>query len=137
MYHSFVFFEYVDIYGFICIRIIDIRKWYNVSSMCYMPWMSSHAFQIILIVIPKFRWEVKEYISKVPYADVVGCLHTSWCALRMKSLMQSIWSVGIYGSSKKIYWNAINWIFRYHIHTCDYSILFDGRACIDMWMPIM
>ena len=28
------------LYGFICIRIIDIRKWYNVSSMCYMPWMS-------------------------------------------------------------------------------------------------
>ena len=46
--------------------------------------------------------------------------------------MQSIWSVGIYGSSKKKnYWNAVNWIFRYHIDTCDYRILFEWRACIE------
>ena len=32
---------------------------------------------------------------------------------------------------KKNYWNAVNWIFRYHIDTCDYRILFDWRACIE------
>ena len=67
-------------------------------------------------------------MSKVPYANVVGCLMYLMLCTRLDiSHVVSVVSRYMVDPGKE-HWNAVKWIFRYLTGTRDFSILFDQRA---------
>ena len=67
-------------------------------------------------------------MSKVPYANVVGCLMYLMLCTRLDiSHVVSVVSRYMVDPGKE-HWNAVKWIFRYLKGTCDFGILFDQRA---------
>ena len=88
--------------------------------------LSSH-FKLSSELCPSLDEEL-EHMSKVPYANVVGCLMYLMVCTRLDiSHAVSVVSRFMVDPGKE-YWNAIKWIFRYLTGTRDFGILFDQRA---------
>ena len=69
-----------------------------------------------------------EYMSKVPYANAVGCLMYLMVCTR-PDISHAVSVVSRYMADPgKEHWNAVKWIFRYLTGTRDFGILFDQRA---------
>ena len=69
--------------------------------------------------------EESEYMSKVPYANAVGCLMYLMVCTR-PDISHAVSVVSRYMADPgKEHWNAIKWIFKYLTGTRDFSILFD------------
>ena len=67
-------------------------------------------------------------MSKVPYANAVGCLmYLMVCTRPDISHAVSVVSRFMANPSKE-HWNAVKWIFRYLTCTRDFCILFYQRA---------
>ena len=67
-------------------------------------------------------------MSKVPYANAVGCLMYLMVCTR-PDISHAVSVVSRYMADPgKEHWNAVKWIFRYLTGTRDFSILFDQRA---------
>ena len=67
-------------------------------------------------------------MSKVPYANAVGCLmYLMVCTRPDISHLVSVVSRYMADLGKE-HWNVIKWIFRYLTDTHDFGILFDQRA---------
>ena len=67
-------------------------------------------------------------MSKVPYANAVGCLMYLMVCTR-PDISHAVSVVSRYMADPgKEHWNAVKWIFRYLTGTHDFSILFDQRA---------
>ena len=75
--------------------------------------------------------EESKYMSKVPYANAVGCLMYLMVCIR-PDICHAVSVVSRYMADPgKEHWNAVKWIFRYLTSTRDFSILFDQRASIE------
>ena len=67
-------------------------------------------------------------MSKVSYANAVGCLMYLMVCTR-PDISHAVSVVNRYFADPgKVHWNAVKWIFRYLIGTRDFGILFDQRA---------
>ena len=67
-------------------------------------------------------------MSKVPYANVVGCLMYLMVCTR-PDISHAVSVISKYMADLgKEHWNAVKCIFRYLTGTRDFGILFDQRA---------
>ena len=67
-------------------------------------------------------------MSKVSYANAVGCLMYLMVCTR-PDISHAVSVISRYMADLgKEHWNAVNWIFRYLTGTRDFGILFDQRA---------
>ena len=67
-------------------------------------------------------------MSKVPYANAVGCLMYLMVCTR-PNISHAVSVVSRYmANPSKEHWNAVKWIFRYLTGTRDFGILFNKRA---------
>ena len=92
--------------------------------------LSAH-FKLSSELCPSSNEEL-EYMSKVPYANAVGCLMYLMVCTR-PDISHAISVVSRFMANLgKEHWNEVKWIFRYLIGTRDFSILFDQRASIEV-----
>ena len=71
-------------------------------------------------------------MSKVPYANAVGCLMYLMVCTR-PDISHAVSVISRYMADLgKEHWNVVKWIFRYIIGTCDFGILFDQRASTEV-----
>ena len=85
--------------------------------------LSAH-FKLSLELCPSSNEEL-EYMSKVPYANAVGCLMYLMVCTR-PDISHAVSVVSRYMANLgKEHWNVVKWIFRYLIGTRDFGILFD------------
>ena len=85
--------------------------------------LSAH-FKLSSQLCPSSNEEL-EYMFKVSYANVVGCLMYLMVCTR-PDISHAVSVVSRYMANPvKVHWNAIKWIFRYLIGTHDFDILFD------------
>ena len=69
--------------------------------------------------------EESKYMSKVSYANTVGCLMYLMVCTR-PNISHAVSVVSRYMANLgKEHWNAVKWIFRYLTSTHDFGILFD------------
>ena len=66
-------------------------------------------------------------MSKIPYANVVGCSMYSMVCTGL-DIAQAVGVVSKYiGTSGKDHWNVVKWVFRYLEGTKDLGILFERK----------
>ena len=86
-------------------------------------------FRLSLQLCPNTEDEV-EFMSRVPYANAVGCLMYAMICTR-PDISQAVSVVSRYmGNPGKEHWNAVKWIFRYLAGTVDYGIMFDQNGAL-------
>ncbi|KAK3032792.1 hypothetical protein RJ639_035895 [Escallonia herrerae] len=81
-------------------------------------------FQLSSQLCPSTKEDV-EYMSRVPYANVVGCLMYAMVCTR-PDISHAVSMVSRYmGNSGKKHWDAVKWIFRYLAGSTNFGIMFD------------
>ena len=72
--------------------------------------------------------EEKDYMSRVPYANAVGCLMYAMACTRC-DISHAIGVFSKYMSNLgKEHWNAVKWVLRYLRGTSDYCITFNRTS---------
>ncbi|KAK3009920.1 hypothetical protein RJ639_011490 [Escallonia herrerae] len=81
-------------------------------------------FQLSSRLCPSAEEDV-EYMSRVPYANAVGCLMYAMVCTR-PDISHAVSMVSRYmGNPGKKHWDAVKWIFRYLAGSTNFGIMFD------------
>ncbi|KAK3012368.1 hypothetical protein RJ639_012260 [Escallonia herrerae] len=81
-------------------------------------------FQLSSQLCPSTKENV-EYISRVPYANAVGCLMYAMVCTR-SDISHAVSMVSRYmGNPGKKHWDEVKWIFRYLAGSTNFGIMFD------------
>ncbi|KAK3042297.1 hypothetical protein RJ639_001892 [Escallonia herrerae] len=81
-------------------------------------------FQLSSQLCPSTKEDV-EYMSRVPYANAVGCLMYAMVCTR-PDISHAVSMVSRYmGNPGKKHWDAVKWIFRYLAGSTNFGIMFD------------
>ncbi|KAK3009533.1 hypothetical protein RJ639_014633 [Escallonia herrerae] len=81
-------------------------------------------FQLSSQLCPSTKEDV-EYMSRVPYANTVGCLMYAMVCTR-PDISHAVSMVNRYmGNPGKKHWDAVKWIFRYVAGSTNLGIMFD------------
>ncbi|KAK2997449.1 hypothetical protein RJ639_025454 [Escallonia herrerae] len=81
-------------------------------------------FQLSSQLCPGTKEDV-EYMSRVPYANAVGCLMYAMVCTR-PDISHAVSMVSRYmGNPGKKHWDAVKWIFRYLAGSTNFGVMFD------------
>ena len=110
--------------------IEKVLKRFNMKGAKFVTTLLVKHFKLTKHLSPKIPKE-KEYMTKIPYASMVGSLMYAMVCTR-PDIAQAVGVVSRFmNNPRKGHWEAIKWILRYLRGTSHYSLCFGGsNSCL-------